>query len=98
MNQSPYQVIQKPIITEKGIDVKERARTLVFRVIPDSNKTQIKAAVEAEFKVKVESVHTAKFHGKERRRGQRVGRRADWKKAYVKLEAGQKMPEYAETV
>ena len=98
MNQSPYRIIQKPIITEKGIDVKERARTLVFRVSTDSNKAQIKAAVEAEFKVKVESVHTATFHGKERRRGQRVGRRADWKKAYVKLEAGQKMPEYAETV
>jgi large subunit ribosomal protein L23 len=98
MIQSPYQIIQKPIITEKGMDAKERARTLTFRVSPNSNKSQIKVAIETEFKVKVESVHTARFHGKERRRGQRVGRRADWKKAYVKLEAGQKMPEYAETV
>ena len=98
MIQSPYQIIQKPIITEKGMDAKETARTLTFRVSPNSNKSQIRVAIETEFKVKVESVHTARFHGKERRRGQRVGRRADWKKAYVKLEAGQKMPEYVETV
>lgn len=98
MSHSPYQIIRRPIITEKGMDLKERARTLVFRVSSDSSKTEIKKVVETEFKVKVESVHTAKFHGKERRRGQRVGRRPDWKKAYVKLEAGQKMPEYAETV
>lgn len=98
MSQSPYQIIRRPIITEKAMDLKERARTLVFRVSSDSNKVEIKKAIEAEFKVKVSAVHTAKFHGKERRRGQRVGRRPDWKKAYVKLEPGQKMPEYAETV
>ena len=98
MSQGPYQIIRRPIITEKGIDLKERARTLVFRVSSDSSKVEIKKAVETEFKIKVESVHTARFHGKERRRGQRVGRRPDWKKAYVKLEPGQKMPEYAETV
>jgi len=94
---SPYEIIEKPIITEKGHDVKERARTLVFRVNAHANKIEIKTAVESVFKVKVESVHTAKFHGKVRRRGRTVGQRPDWKKAYVKLEAGQKMPEYAET-
>lgn len=97
MTKSPYQILQKPIITEKGLDVKERARTLVFRVAPHSNKAEIRSAVESVFKVKVESVHTARFHGKVRRRGRTMGRRADWKKAYVKLEPGQKMPEYAET-
>lgn len=97
MTKSPYQILQKPIITEKGVDVKERARTLVFRVAPQANKAEIRSAVESVFKVKVESVHTARFHGKLRRRGRTMGRRADWKKAYVKLEAGQKMPEYAET-
>jgi large subunit ribosomal protein L23 len=97
MTKSPYQILQKPIITEKGLDVKERARTLVFHVAPQANKAEIKSAVESVFKVKVESVHTARFHGKLRRRGRTMGHRADWKKAYVKLEAGQKMPEYAET-
>lgn len=98
MIKSPYQIIEKPIITEKGLEVKERARTLVFRVEPHSNKVEIKAAVETVFKVKVESVRTARFHGKVRRRGRTMGRRPDWKKAYVKLVAGEKMPEYAETI
>ncbi|HEV2176612.1 MAG TPA: 50S ribosomal protein L23 [Terriglobia bacterium] len=98
MTKSSYQILQKPIITEKGMDVKERARTLVFRVDAHSNKAEIKAAVETVFKVKVESVHTANFHGKLRRRGRTFGFRSDWKKAYVKLGAGEKMPEYSETV
>ena len=98
MSKNPYQVLEKPLITEKGLDVKERNRTLVFRVSPDANKAEIRAAVKAVFKVEVESVHTSVFHGKTRRRGQTFGARPDWKKAYVKLKAGQKMPEYAENV
>jgi large subunit ribosomal protein L23 len=98
MTKNPYQVLQKPLITEKGLDVKERNRTLVFRVAPGANKVEIRAAVQAVFKVQVESVHTAIFHGKTRRRGRTSGARPDWKKAYVKLKAGQKMPEYAENV
>ena len=97
MIKTPYEIVEKPIITEKGMDVKERARTLVLRVNPHANKVEIKSAVESIFKVKVESVHTAKFHGKVRRRGRTTGQRPDWKKAYVKLLAGQNMPEYAET-
>lgn len=97
MIKSPYEIIEKPIITEKGMDVKERARTLTFRVNPHANKIEIRTAVESVFKVKVESVHTATFHGKVRRRGRTMGHRPDWKKAYVKLEPGQKLPEYAET-
>jgi len=96
MRKSPYQVLQKPIITEKALDVKERRRTLVFQVHRDANKVEIKQAVQSVFKVKVESVHTANFHGKMRRRGRTFGYRLDWKKAYVKLKAGEKMPEYAE--
>lgn len=98
MMKSPYQVLQKPIITEKGLDAKERRRTLVFRVHPDANKVEIKRAVQSVFKVKVQSVHTANFHGKMRRRGRTFGFRLDWKKAYVKLKAGEKMPEYGENV
>ena len=97
MTKSPYQILRKPVITEKGIDLKERARTLCFRVDRHATKSEIRRAVQAVFKVKVESVHTAVFHGKMRRRGRTFGFRADWKKAYVKLRAGEKMPEYAET-
>lgn len=98
MTKSPYQVIEKPIITEKGLDVKERARTLSFRVDRHATKPEIKAAVQTIFKVKVESVHTALMHGKRRTRGRNSGFRPDWKKAYIKLKAGEKMPEYAENV
>lgn len=97
MIKSAYEILQKPIITEKGLDVKERARTLVFKVDARANKMEIRAAIQTIFKVKVESVHTANFHGKMRRRGRTSGFRADWKKAYVRLQAGEKMPEYAET-
>ncbi len=97
MTKSPYQVLEKPVITEKGLDVKERARTLCFRVNSHATKSEIKSAVQTIFKVKVESVHTAVFKGKLRRRGRSFGFRPDWKKAYVKLKAGEKMPEYVET-
>ena len=62
----------------------------------DANKTEIKQAVESLFKVKVEDVRTASFEGKLRRRGRYSAYRSDWKKAYVRLKAGQKAPEYAE--
>jgi len=94
MNQSPYQILQKPIVTEKSLDMKERNRTLCFQVDPHATRTTIKEAVESLFKVKVESVRTASYAGKMRRRGRTVGYRSDWKKAYVKLQAGEKVPEY----
>ena len=95
---SRYEVIKRPIITEKGLGVKESLRTLVFEVNVHASKVEIREAVQAIFKVKVESVRTGILHGKERRRGRLVGQRPDWKKAYVKLRAGEKMPEYAENV
>ncbi len=93
-----YEIIKRPIITEKGMGVKESLHTLVFEVHPGATKVEIREAVQAIFKVKVESIRTASFLGKERRRGRFTGYRADWKKAYVKLVAGEKMPEYAENV
>ena len=96
MSKNPYQILRRPLITEKGLDVKERARTMVLQVDPGANKSQIKVAVEQAFKVKVESVHTANFPGKMRRRGRNVGFRLDWKKAYVKLKEGEKVPEFIE--
>lgn len=91
-----YDVIVKPIVTEKGVTKKESERTLCFQVAPEANKIQIKHAVEKIFKVKVENVRTSLYDGKLRRRGRFAGYRSDWKKAYVKLKTGEKMPEYAE--
>jgi large subunit ribosomal protein L23 len=92
---SVYTVIRRPLITEKGVGVKETEGTLVFEVAPGATKTEVKQAVELLFKVKVDSVRTSNFLGKERRRGKFTGFRPDWKKAYVRLKAGEKMPEYA---
>lgn len=93
---SIYTVIKRPIVTEKGVTKKDAERTLCFEVDVDANKTQIRQAVETVFKVKVADVRTSTTAGKLRRRGKFAGYRSDWKKAYVKLKAGQKMPEYAE--
>ncbi len=97
MNRSPYMILQKPLVTEKSLIAKERERTLCFRVEQHATKTEIKEAVQTIYKVKVEAVHTSTFAGKERRRGRTVGNRPDWKKAYVKLRSGEKMPEIAGT-
>jgi large subunit ribosomal protein L23 len=91
-----YDVIKRPIVTEKGVAKKDAERTLCFEVSADANKTQIKNAVQILFKIKVEDVRTSTTAGKLRRRGRFAGYRADWKKAYVRLKAGEKMPEYAE--
>jgi large subunit ribosomal protein L23 len=91
-----YQVIKRPIVTEKGVTKKDAERTLCFEVSVDANKTQIRNAIETLFKVKVEEVRTSTTAGKLRRRGRFAGYRSDWKKAYVRLKEGQKMPEYAE--
>ena len=89
-----YTVIRRALITEKGMGAKETEGTLVFEVAEAATKTEVKQAVEALFKVKVNSVRTANFVGKERRRGKFTGYRPDWKKAYVRLKAGEKMPDY----
>jgi large subunit ribosomal protein L23 len=95
---SAYQIIRRPVITEKGLGVKETESTLVFEVAPKATKTEIKEAVQSIFKVKVDSVRTSNLQGKERRRGRFAGYRPDWKKAYVKLKPGEKMPEYAQNL
>jgi large subunit ribosomal protein L23 len=95
---SAYQIIRRPIITEKGLGIKELQRTLVFEVAARATKTEVKEAVQSIFKVKVDAVRTATFPGKERRRGRFSGYRPDWKKAYVRLKTGEKMPEYAQNL
>jgi large subunit ribosomal protein L23 len=91
-----YDVLRRPLVTEKGVDKKDNERTLCFEVAVDATKTQVKAAVEKLFKVKVSEVRTSNLDGKLRRRGRFVGYRPDWKKAYVKLKKGEKVPEFAE--
>jgi large subunit ribosomal protein L23 len=91
-----YDVVKKPIVTEKGVVKKDSERTLCFEVAVDANKTEIRNAVQTLFKVKIAEVRTSTTAGKLRRRGKFSGYRADWKKAYIKLKPGQKMPEYAE--
>ncbi|MGP8247910.1 MAG: 50S ribosomal protein L23 [Bryobacteraceae bacterium] len=91
-----YQILRKPLVTEKGVAKKDEERTLCFEVAPGANKTQVKQAVEKLFKVKVAEVRTSNFEGKLRRRGRFSGYRPDWKKAYVKLKKGEKVPEFAE--
>jgi large subunit ribosomal protein L23 len=98
MQNDIYKIIRRPIITEKGMGVKETQHTAVFEVSPDATKTQIKEAVQTIFKVKVDAVRTAIYHGKFRRRGRSEGHRRDWKKAYVRLAKDEKMIEYAENL
>ena len=91
-----YEVIRRPIVTEKAVGKKETEATLCFEVATTATKTDIKSAVQKIFKVKVADVTTINNLGKLRRRGKFVGYRPDWKKAYVRLKDGEKMPEYTE--
>ena len=91
-----YEVIVRPIVTEKAVGKKEAENTMCFQVAKAATKTEIRSAVQKIFKVKVADVHTVNNLGKLRRRGRFTGYRPDWKKAYVTLRAGEKMPEYTE--
>ena len=84
-------VIQAPLISEKGSLLTEAANQVLFKVRPDANKIEVKRAVETLFKVKVEKVRVARYLGKVRRVGRSMGRRSDWKKAYVTLREGDKI-------
>jgi large subunit ribosomal protein L23 len=89
-------VIRRPLITEKTSILREDGRTIVFQVAPDANKTEIKRAIEKLLGAKVSSIRTSIAHGKVKRQGRFAGRRSDWKKAYVVLREGEKMPEFLE--
>jgi large subunit ribosomal protein L23 len=84
----PYQIIKRPLITEKGMRLNEEGSTVVFRVDPRANKLQVKHAIEVLFNVKVLKVNTLNVEGKKRRVRYREGKRPDWKKAYVTLRDG----------
>ena len=88
---SPTDVVQGPVITEKGTLVNEQGNQVVFRVHREANKVEIRQAIETLFKVKVEKVRTSRQLGKMRRIGRHQGRRPDWKKAYVTLAEGSRI-------
>jgi large subunit ribosomal protein L23 len=87
----PRDIIQAPLISEKGTALAESANQFLFKVRPDANKIEVKQAVETLFKVKVVDVRMARYLGKIRRIGRSMGRRSDWKKAYVTLKEGDKI-------
>lgn len=86
-----FQIILAPVVSEKSTFVADKHQQVVFRVVKEACKEEIKAAVELLFKVKVEAVKVTNVKGKQKRFGRTVGRRKDWKKAYVCLEAGQEI-------
>ena len=96
MNIKLTDVIRRPLITEKTSLLREDGRTIVFEVARDANKVQIRRAVEQLLGAKVSSIRTGIVHGKIKRQGRFAGQRPDWKKAYVTLRVGEKMPEFLE--
>jgi large subunit ribosomal protein L23 len=88
---TPREIILRPIMTEKSMRQKEEQNVITFRVRPDANKVEIRAAVEAVFSVKVTDVRTSSYEGKLKRMGRHQGRRPDWKKAVVQLAPGHKI-------
>ena len=89
-------VIRRPLITEKSTGLRDVVNTVAFEVHRRANRIEVKEAVEVQFKVKVAEVRILTVHGKVRRQGRFVGRRPDWKKAYVRLAAGEKPIEFFE--
>lgn len=85
---SLHSIIVRPLVTEKSTDRLERDGSYSFVVAKDANKVEIARAIETLFNVKVDAVRTMQYRGKEKRLGRFVGRRAAWKKAVVRLRAG----------
>lgn len=92
------QIIRRPLVTEKSTIRREEGNVITFEVAGSANKIQVKQAVEELFKVKVEEVRLFNVRGKMKRMGRFVGKRRDWRKAYVRLKEGEKAPEFVEGV
>jgi len=84
----PHQILLRPLITEKGMYYRDKYNQFVFKVDPRATKLDIANAVEKSFSVKVLEVRTMNVLGKSKRRGRITGKRADWKKAVVRLAPG----------
>ena len=89
-----YQIIKKPLITEKGTKQKEQLNQLAFEVDRRANKILVRNAIESIFKVKVLDVKVMNVKGKKRRVGRNVGRKADWKKAIARLAPGENIESF----
>jgi large subunit ribosomal protein L23 len=90
------EVIRRPLISEKTTLQREAGNVYAFEVAMSANKIEVRRAVETQFGVKVAEVRVCRMHGKVRRQGRYFGRRADWKKAYVRLQDGEKTIEFFE--
>jgi large subunit ribosomal protein L23 len=89
MNQERImKVLLAPIVSEKSTRLADENRQFAFKVVPDASKPEVRKAVELMFDVKVEAVQMANVRGKVKRFGQKMGKRSDWKKAYVTLAEG----------
>jgi len=89
MNQEQImKVLIAPIVSEKSTRLADENRQFVFKVVKDASKPDIRKAVELMFDVKVDAVQIANVHGKTKRFGQSIGKRSDWKKAFVTLAEG----------
>ena len=84
-------VIKAPHVSEKSTIIAERDNQIVLKVAVDATKREIKSAVETLFEVEVDSVRTVNMKGKTKRHGMAIGKRVDWKKAYVSLKEGQEI-------
>lgn len=94
MKVETHAVLVQPLLTEKITALREKTNTVGFIVHPNANRVQIKQAVEALLKVKVEKVNVLNIRGKVKRLGRFSGRRSDWKKAFVTLKQGEKLEMY----
>jgi large subunit ribosomal protein L23 len=93
------QIIRRPLVTEKSTMMREAGdNILAFEVDTKANKIQVKSAIEQLFKVKVQEVRLFNVRGKMKRMGRYQGKRRDWRKAYVRLVAGEKAPDFIEGV
>ena len=88
---STQSVVISPLVTEKGTIAGEKSNQVVFRIQPDASKAQIRDVIQDLFKVTVVKIRTANFLGKQRRRGRTLGRRPNWKKAYITLKEGDRI-------
>ena len=93
------QIIRRPLVTEKSTFLRDEGTNIIaFEVDPKANKIQVKSAIEELFKVKVQEVRLFNVRGKIKRMGRYQGKRRDWRKAYVRLVAGEKAPDFIEGV
>jgi large subunit ribosomal protein L23 len=90
------EIIRRPLITEKTTTARETGEVVVFEVARNATKVDVRRAVEQLFGIKVAAVRTQIVHGKFKRQGRFEGQRPDWKKAWVRLKAGEKAPDFIE--